>query len=96
MKTTPCTDDLIQPIQQYAFNIAPRCGATTRTKKSCKSPAVRGNRRCRMHGGAKGSGAPRANFNARKHGYMTTTAIQERKLMKNLIKECGKFISKYL
>ena len=34
---------------------------------SCQSPAVRGQKRCRMHGG-KGSGAPDGNRNAWKHG----------------------------
>jgi len=46
---------------------APRCGARTRSGDPCRSPAVAGHRRCRMHGG-KGSGAPRGNSNARKHG----------------------------
>ncbi|MGB0632415.1 MAG: HGGxSTG domain-containing protein [Alphaproteobacteria bacterium] len=43
---------------------APRCGARTRAGTSCASPAVRGRCRCRMHGGARGSGAPRGNRNA--------------------------------
>ena len=30
---------------------APRCGARTRTGQPCRAPAVRGKRRCRMHGG---------------------------------------------
>ena len=34
----------------------------------CRSPAVRGKRRCRMHGGAAGSGAPMGNKNALRHG----------------------------
>jgi hypothetical protein len=36
-----------------------RCGAKTRSGTPCRSPAVHGNKRCRMHGGAPGSGAPR-------------------------------------
>ncbi len=43
---------------------SPRCGAKTRSGTPCKSPAVRGKKRCRMHGGAFGSGAPRGNKNA--------------------------------
>ena len=50
----------------------PRCGARTRSEKPCRSPAVRGKRRCRMHGGAPGSGAPRGNKNALKHGRVYT------------------------
>ncbi|RYG30842.1 MAG: hypothetical protein EON93_14045 [Burkholderiales bacterium] len=46
---------------------APRCGAKTRSGSSCRSPAVHGAQRCRMHGG-KGSGAPVGNCNAQKHG----------------------------
>ncbi|WP_082545576.1 MULTISPECIES: HGGxSTG domain-containing protein [unclassified Sphingomonas] len=46
---------------------APRCGARTRCGAPCRSPAVQGRARCRMHGG-KGSGAPRGNRNAWKHG----------------------------
>src|SRR4051812_14059413 len=30
---------------------APRCGARTRGGKPCQSPAIRGMRRCRLHGG---------------------------------------------
>lgn len=36
----------------------------------CRSPAVRGKKRCRMHGGAPGSGAPRGNKNAFKQGFI--------------------------
>ena len=37
---------------------APRCGARTRSGEKCLSPAMKGKARCRIHGGAKGSGAP--------------------------------------
>ena len=37
---------------------APRCGAKTRKGAPCKGPAVRGKKRCRMHGG-KNPGRPR-------------------------------------
>lgn len=55
------------PMQPDNLANAPRCGAKTRTGVSCRSPAVGGAKRCRMHGG-KGSGAPRGNRNAWKHG----------------------------
>jgi glucans biosynthesis protein len=38
-----------------------------------------------MHGGAEGSGAPRGNRNALKHGYYTADAIAERRLLRQLI-----------
>jgi hypothetical protein len=49
-----------------------RCGAKTRSGKPCMSPAVGGRKRCRMHGGAEGSGAPRGNKNALEHGRFET------------------------
>lgn len=51
---------------------SPRCGAKTRRGTPCQAPAVRGKKRCRMHGGARGSGAPKGNQNALKHGLYTT------------------------
>lgn len=49
------------------MNAAPRCGARTRAGTFCQSPAISGKSRCRMHGG-KGSGAPKGNRNALRHG----------------------------
>jgi len=58
---------------------SPRCGARTRVGGSCASPAVSGKKRCRMHGGAAGSGAPKGNRNAWKHGYFTKEEIVRRR-----------------
>jgi uncharacterized protein YjcR len=55
-------------------------------------PAVHGKKRCRMHGGAAGSGAPRANQNARKHGLFTWDAIAERKRIQALLGESRKLL----
>jgi uncharacterized protein YjcR len=66
---------------------SPRCGAKTRSGKSCKSPAVHGNKRCRMHGGAAGSGAPRGNQNALKHGLYRKAAIEEGRQLRALIRQ---------
>ena len=71
---------------------SPRCGARTRCGEACRAPAVRGNRRCRMHGGTPGSGAPVANQNARKHGRFTTDAIAERKQIQALLREARKML----
>ena len=71
---------------------SPRCGAKIRCGGSCRSPAVRGKRRCRMHGGAPGSGAPRANQNARRHGLFTGDAIAERKQIQALLGEARKLL----
>jgi uncharacterized protein YjcR len=69
-----------------------RCGAKTRSGKSCRSPAVDGNRRCRMHGGAPGSGAPRGNQNALKHGLYRKAAIEERKQLRALMRQSHKLL----
>jgi uncharacterized protein YjcR len=63
-----------------------RCGARTRKETPCLAPAVAGKRRCRMHGGATGSGAPKGNKNALKHGLYTKEAIAERRYLRELIK----------
>jgi hypothetical protein len=66
---------------------SPRCGAKTRSNRPCKSPAVRGKRRCRMHGGAPGSGAPRGNRNALKNGFFTRKALEERRAVQDLLRQ---------
>ena len=52
-----------------------RCGARTRA-----------GRRCRLHGGAPGSGAQPGNANAHKHGFYTKEAIAERRQLRALIR----------
>jgi hypothetical protein len=71
---------------------SPRCGAKTRASGACRSPAVHDEKRCRMHGGAQGSGAPRANRNARKQGLFTRDAIAERKRIRALLGEARKLM----
>jgi hypothetical protein len=66
---------------------SPRCGAKTRSGKPCMSPAVHGKKRCRMHGGAPGSGAPRGNQNALKHGLYTREANEERRQLRALMRQ---------
>ncbi len=69
-----------------------RCGAQTRSGGACHAHAVRGKKRCRMHGGAAGSGAPKGNRNARKHGLFTREAIAERRRVQDLLREVRKFL----
>lgn len=89
MKTTSRTEK-----KQYAFETAPRCGARTKSNhgKPCRCPAVKGKARCRVHGGAKGSGAPLNNYNALKHGETTTEA----KLFKSEIRDAIKISKLFL
>jgi uncharacterized protein YjcR len=66
---------------------SPRCGAKTRAGGSCRSAAVRGKRRCRMHGGAHESGAPKGNRNALRHGRFARDVIAERERIQDLLAE---------
>jgi len=84
-------------LSDHARNSGPmlasrRCGAKTRSGGTCRSPTVRGKKRCRMHGGAQGSGAPRSNQNARKHGLFTRDAIAERKQIQALLGDARKLL----
>ena len=84
-------------MSDHARNIGPmrasrRCGAKTRSGGACRSPAVHGRKRCRMHGGAPGSGAPKANRNARKHGRFSRDAIAERRQIQALLGEARKLL----
>jgi len=71
---------------------SPRCGAKTRCGGARHSPAVIGRKHCRMHGGAQGSGALRANQNARKHGLFTRDAIAERRQIQALLGEARRLL----
>jgi hypothetical protein len=80
------------PRNTRAMLSSPRCGAKTRSGVACRSPAVHGKKRCRMHGGAPGSGAPRGNQNALKHGRYTKAAIRERRAVRALISRSLKLL----
>lgn len=55
--------------KQWAYHLSPRCGAKRKYDGNpCQAPAANGKGRCRLHGGAKNSGAPKNNKNAFKHG----------------------------
>ena len=67
------------------MHLSPRCGAQTRSKSPCRSPAMP-NGRCRMHGGAS-PGAPRGKANGNyKHGRFTAEAIASRRGLNALIR----------
>jgi hypothetical protein len=76
-----------------------RCGAKTRAGGDCKNAAVTGRKRCRMHGGAVGSGAPTGELHGRyKHGRFTQERIArsretsaELRRLYRLGKLCGYF-----
>jgi hypothetical protein len=45
-----------------------------------------------MHGGTRGSGAPRTNWNARKHGRFTRGALAERKQIQALLGDARRLL----
>ena len=73
------------PIQQVCLATAQRCLAKTRQGAECQSPAVKGKRRCRMHGGTN-PGAPQGNQNARKHGGYSAKTKEAVRFLKTIAK----------
>ena len=72
-----------QPLQ---FQKARQCGARTKSGKPCRSPATKKGR-CRLHGGASGSGGPPGERNGQyRHGERTKAAIAERQKFSALLK----------
>ena len=80
----------INPMQ--SAHQAPRCSAhSKRTGKSCRAPAVKGFRVCRMHG-AKG-GAPTGKLNGRyRHGEHSKAAKAAHAKLKLLLNQCKEFL----
>jgi hypothetical protein len=70
-----------------AMRASVRCGAKIRTGTPCQAPAVSGKERCRMHGGAAGSGAPVGNQNALKHGKNSRDILEFKKHMCKLLRD---------
>ena len=69
------------------LRLARRCLARTRAGTPCQKAAATGKKRCRMHGGAKGSGAPRGERNGNyRSGLYTSEAIAGRRMLRALIK----------
>jgi hypothetical protein len=81
-----------RPRNTTAMHASRRCGAKTRSGRPCRSPAVAGKKRCRMHGGAPGSGAPHGNGNAVKHGNYTKPAIDARRRVADLVRQARRLM----
>jgi hypothetical protein len=82
---------MARPRNTASMHASPRCGARTRTGHACMSPAVSGMNRCRMHGGAPGSGAPLGNRNAFKHGHYAQAAYDVRRRVRDLARLAHRF-----
>ncbi|WP_232307489.1 HGGxSTG domain-containing protein [Sphingobium chungbukense] len=60
--------------------------AKTRQGTECQSPAIKGKKRCRMHGG-KSPGAPLGNQHNFKHGLRSAAMVKRRRIMRALLAE---------
>ena len=74
-------------------NLESKCLAKTRHGTLCQKSPVQGKKRCRMHGGAKGSGAKIGNKNALKHGHSTQEVKAHKREVKMLMKQCLEFMN---
>lgn len=64
------------------------CGARLRDGSPCPRPPAEGRRRCRSHGCAPRTGAPKGNRNALKHGCFTAKEIARGRRISEFIREC--------
>ncbi len=65
-----------------SLRLAPRCGARNRAGNPCQRAASKGKTRCRLHGGAASSKAPKGKANGRyRHGQFTCEAMETRALI---------------
>ena len=88
-KRTQLLKELIPTVSRVAFlwnPDNPRCEARTRSGNPCRCPAT-SKGRCRLHGGAPGSGGPAGELNGQyRHGERTKSAIAERRKFSELLK----------
>ena len=85
------TDNPLHLTEAGSVTQPSRCGARTRSGAPCKSAPVSGRRRCRMHGGADGSGAPKGDKNGNyKHGRYT----EEVQATRRWLREVTRLVSK--
>ena len=75
------------------MHASPRCGARARTRdwQPCRNPAVKGKRRCRMHGG-RNEGGKWGNKNALKQGRYTRAVIAQRREVLAFIRRCDRLL----
>jgi hypothetical protein len=80
------TDNPVRSADNGTLSQPGRCGAKTRSGAPCKSAPVTGRRRCRMHGGADGSGAPKGERNGNyKHGRYTAEVAATRRWLRDAV-----------
>ena len=67
---------------------AESCGARLPDGSLCPRPPVEGRRRCRSHGCAPRTGAPKGNRNALKHGRFAAAEIARGRRISEFLREC--------
>jgi hypothetical protein len=78
----------VHSAQPQHLHEARRCGARTRSGQPCRSPAVHGRPRCRMHGCAPGAGGPEGKRNGNyRHGLSTKETQTRLRAMRDLTRE---------
>ncbi len=77
--------------RQIQFQIFPLCGAKNRQGKPCRAPAMKGKKRCRLHGGKSLGGNAHGRY---KHGQWTRDAIEERRRVSELLREARQLLGK--
>jgi hypothetical protein len=75
-------------------NSSPRCGAKNRQGKPCQAPAMRGKKRCRLHGGKSTGpktteGLERSRTSRLRHGLYSKNFEKEKKDLQALTKFSG-------
>lgn len=81
-----------QDVERRLANLrrAARCGAMPRARTPCQRPAMRGRKRCRLHGGLS-PGAPRGQKNGNfRNGNWTADAVAERTWLWSLVQTFAK------
>ena len=77
----------------HPFQEGLRCTATSkRTGERCMAPAVRGWTVCRFHG-ARGGGPKGARNGMYRHGLYTKEAIEERRFLRELLRQSREAIA---
>jgi hypothetical protein len=74
-------------LSDYPMNRAPRCGARNRAGHPCKAPALRGKRRCRLHGGWSPGAPPGPDHHHYKSGRYSRETKELGRYFRSLAKE---------
>jgi hypothetical protein len=81
------------PHDAESLEVSALCGAKLRGGGACLAAVANGRSRCRLHGGAPGSGAPVGNGNAWKHGHYSADAVAERRRLGALVRMARKALA---